>query len=90
MGGRENKKDNKNKTKPLCVLVTYLNDKRPSHLSHNNSCSSEVSAKLKMYAENVDRYVRDGKHLSIRSYLYICMCSFIFTLSAGDIKRESG
>lgn len=32
--------------------------------------------------ERVDVRVRNGKHLSTRSYLYICICSFNFTLSA--------
>lgn len=60
------------------MLSLNLKDKR---LSQNKNCTCEEPAKLSIYGGNVGTYVRNGEHFRLMSYLYICICSFIFALS---------
>lgn len=65
MSGRENKRDDKNKTKKTRCAVTYLKDKRLSHLSQNKSRTCLVLARLNINGENVAMHMRNGEEYGL-------------------------
>lgn len=64
------------------MVGCHLSTRPAAVTSVREQSTCEVAAKLNIYGGSADMYVRNDEHLSTRAYLYICICSFIFTLSA--------
>ena len=84
MSGRENKKGQcEQKQRTHAALSLIKKDKWLSHPAPNKKAVPVKCLQSSIFTEKrLDMCMRNGKHLSIRSYLYICICSFNFTLSA--------